>query len=443
MKRTVHGEHRLRAKLLVAGAFASALVLGIAGMASAVVDNGTSTQQVPTAAHVTGSGDPGNIECSWALPDLNPKGGLETNNTGTPNPTPPLTFWYGQDDDPATTPGSPCDLGPNGSKPQMANNVHHMIQVLPNAQDQPAQRRIELWAAVDHPAGINAITDVYWKVYHGDGTLKVQVHGVRIDASKTNPDCNGPVTAKPGDSTTMFQAAIATGQLTNGAVHDPTNGMIALCQEGVKAFYHNTFLVSKDQPNGEYKIETHEVSTGGLETVQTYYIDIIPFYDMALDFSSVNFGQIIPGLPKTVNGDTTFNPPNSPSPTVLNEGNSAMGIGLLFGNLMQTTDQNGNPVQGGKVITTFDGSFGLSAATIQHIAVINAGTLANFDDAGNRQLCPNDDGKLDLSVDPPPTLPAGTYAGTVSVIAHSPTIKLCPTDHGHLYTPNSGVRGTT
>ncbi len=443
MRGTVHAERRLRTKLLAAGAIATALALCTTGVATAVVDNGTSTQQVGTGATVSGSGTTGNIECSWALPDLNPNGGSETNNTGTPNPTPPLTFWYGQDDDPVKTPGGPCDLGPGGTKPQMANNVHHMIQVLPNTQDKPAQRRIELWAAVDHPAGINAITDVYWKVFHPDGNLKVQVHGVRIDANSSKPDCNGPVTAKPGDNTTMFQEAIATGQLTSAAVNDSTNGMVALCQEGVKALYHNTFLVSKDQPNGEYKIETHEVSTGGLETVQTYFIDIIPFYNMALDFSSVNFGQIIPGAPKTVNGDTTFNPPNSPSPTVLNEGNSAMGIGLLFGNLVQLTDQNGHAVQGGKIITTFDGSFGISAATIQHIAVINAGTLAKFDDAGPRQLCPNDDGKLDLSVDPPPTLPAGGYAGTVQVIAHAPTVSLCPTDHGHVYVPNSGVRGAS
>ena len=69
---------------------------------------------------------------------------------------------------------------------------HHLIQVLPNAEDLPSQRRIELWAAVDHPAGISAISDVYWKVFHGDNSFKVQVHGVRIDASSENPDCTGP-----------------------------------------------------------------------------------------------------------------------------------------------------------------------------------------------------------------------------------------------------------
>jgi hypothetical protein len=429
----------------VVGALASSLTLLGLGTASAVTGvraNGT-PQNLPTSASVSGSGTTAHIECSWALPDLNSNGGSETNNTGTPNPTPPKTMWYGLDDDPMNKPNPvPCDLGPSGSKPTQADAQHHLIQVLPNTDDAPALRRIELWAAADHPAGIGAISDVYWKVFHGDGSFKVQLHGVRIDQSSSNPDCTGPVTANLNDPlhTSMFKAAIDNGELTDAAVHDPTNGMVALCQEGVKAFFHNTFVVSKDQPNGEYKIETHVVAIGGLETVQTFYIDIIPFFNMALDFNSVNFGQIFPGVPKTINGDANF---GTGGPTVENQGNSAMGLSLNFADLVQMTDQNGKPILGGKHITQFDAAFGLSAATIQHIPLITSGVQANFDDAGNRQLCSNDDGKLDLSVDPPPTLPAGGYAGTVSIIARSPAASLCPTDHGHVYVPNSGARGAS
>ncbi len=429
------------------GAIASSLTLLGLGTGSALTgvrDNGTSNPPpLPTSASVSGSGTTAHIECSWALPDLNPNGGSETNNTGTPNPTPPRTFWYGLDDDPLNKPSPvPCDLGSGGSKPTQLDARHHLIQVLPNTNDAPALRRIELWAAADHPAGVGAISDVYWKVFHGDGSFKVQLHGVRIDQSSSNPDCKGPITANAHDPlhTSMFKAAIDNGELTDSAVNDPTNGMIALCQEGVKALFHNTFVVSKDQPNGEYKIETHVVSIGGLETVQTFYIDIIPFYDMALDFSSVNFGQIFPGVPKTINGDTNF---GTGGPTVENQGNSAMGLALNFTDLIQTKDQNGNPILGGKHITTFDASFGLTAGSIQHIPLINSLVVTPFDDLGPRQLCSNDDGKLDLSVDPPPTLPAGTYAGTVAVIAHSPMVSLCPTDHGHVYVPNSGTRGAT
>jgi hypothetical protein len=430
----------------VVGAIASSLTLLGLGTGSALTGGANGTpQKLPTSANVLGGvGTPANIECSWALPDLNLSGGLEQNNTGTPNPTAPKTMWYGLDDDPLTKPNPvPCDLAKTGNgHPTQADNQHHLIQVLPNNDDMPAMRRIELWAAAEHIDGLGAISDVYWKVFHGDGSFKVQLHGVRIDSSSKNPDCTGPVTANPNDPahTTMFQAAIANGELTDAAVNDQTNGMVSLCREGVKAFFHNTFVVSKDQPNGEYKIETHVVAIGGTETVQTYFIDIIPFFNMALDFNAVNFGQIFPGVAKTINGDTNF---GTGGPTVENQGNSAMGLGLNFDDLVQMTDQSGHTIQGGKHITQFDASFGLSAATIQHIPLINSGVQANFDDAGARQLCSNDDGKLDLSVEPPGTLPAGGYSGTVSIIARSPATSLCPTDHGHVYVPNSGTRGAT
>jgi hypothetical protein len=435
---------RRKPKLVALGVLAAVLALSSASIASATVrDNNTGSQQLPTKASVSGTGTAGTIECSWALPDLNPAGGREQNNTGTPNPTPPTTFWYGLDDDPLTSPGpaTPCDLGPHGAKPTLGDARHHFIQVLPNSADSPAERRIELWAAADHPAGIGAISDVYWKVFHGDGVLKVQLHGVRIDASSSRPDCNGPNSVQPGSTESMFQAAIDNGELTSASVHDPTNGMVALCQEGVKALFHNTFTVSKDQPNGEYKVETHEVSAGGLESVQTFYIDIVPFYDMNLDFNGVDYAQIIPGITKTISGDTLF---GTPAPTVLNTGNSAMGLGLAFTDLVQVTNQTGDPVQGGKHITDFDGSFGISANTIQHIPLIKGGApVTTFDDGQFRQLCSDDDGKLDLSVEPPSTLPAGSYQGVLTIVAHSPTTSFCPTDHGHLYVPNSGVRGTS
>ena len=445
MKSTKALPPRGRQKPLALGVLAVTLALSTAGIASAAPrDLGSSVQKLDTKAVVNGSGTTGTIECSWALPDLNPKGGLEQNNTGTPDPTPPLTFWYGYDDDIATRPGpsTPCDLGPNGTKPTMGDARNHLIQVLPNAGNSPAERRIELWAAADHPAGINAISDVYWKVFHGDGSFKVQLHGVRIDSTSRRPDCNGPVSAD-GSNKTMFQAAIDNGELTSQAVNDPTNGMIALCQEGVKALFHNTFVVSKDQPNGEYKIETHEVSAGGLESVQTFYIDIIPFYDMVLDFKSVDYGQIIPGYSKTINGDTNF---GTPAPTVENLGNSAMGLGVGFTDLVQTSNQTGDPVQGGKHITDFDASFGISAATIQHIPLITGGgPVMPFNDGPNQTLCSDDPGKIDLSVEPPATLPAGSYAGSVTIVAHSPATSWCPTDHGHPYDPTKTPlqRGTS
>ena len=275
------------------------LGLGTGSALTGVRDNGTSNPPpLPTSASVSGSGTTAHIECSWALPDLNPNGGSETNNTGTPNPTPPRTFWYGLDDDPLNKP-SPVLVRPRpgGSKPTQLDARHHLIQVLPNANDAPALRRIELWAAADHPAGIGAISDVYWKVFHGDGSFKVQLHGVRIDQSSLNPDCKGPITANTNDPvhTSMFKAAIDNGELTDSAMNDPTNGMIALCQEGVKALFHNTFVVSKDQPNGEYKIETHR----GIDRWTRDGADLLHRHHPVLRHGArLQFGQLRPDLPR-------------------------------------------------------------------------------------------------------------------------------------------------
>jgi hypothetical protein len=355
-------------------------------------------EDVPTNAVVSGAGTAPTFECKWELPDVddNAANGIQ----------------YGDDDDPLTEPGFPCDLPAGGGPPIMADGVQHMIQVLPNAEDLPTEKAVQLWAAVDHINGVGAISDVYWKVFHPDGTFKVQVHG-------TSQNCNL--------NTNMKNAAIATGQVTQQAFDDPNNGMVARCLQGGKAFYRAQFEISKHQPCGPYRIEAHAVSNG-LESVLTNYIDVICFYSLEIDFDSVDWGPIAPGIDKYVLGDLVFLPPSDVRPTVKNTGNSGMGLGLLFDQMIQSTcDANGcTPVAGGKIINLFDAKFGKSPGTLQTIDPIPAGVQANFDDNIERVLCSNEIGKLDLSIHPPSTLPAGTYVGMVHVLARS--VAICPTD---------------
>ncbi|MBA4181026.1 MAG: hypothetical protein C0506_10600 [Anaerolinea sp.] len=357
----------------------------VAGGGSALADD-----TVPTGATVTGTGVAPTIECKWELPDVddNAANGMQ----------------YGNDDNPAVNPGFPCARPTPGSKPTMANGVTNMIEVLPNAHDLPTEKMVELWAAVDHPFGISNISDVYWKIYHPDGSFKVQVHGVR-------EACVGP--------TGMFAAANATGQITNDAINDTNNGIVSLCQQGVKAIYSASFLISKHQPSGAYKVELHAVSSGN-ETVLTNYIDVIPFYNLVTDFSSVDFGTIVPGLTGVVAGDLDMTTPLRP--TIQNTGNSGMGIGVLFTKMIQ------QGVAGPKEIDQFDAKFGRTPSTLETLDPIPAGVRADFDGLPARVLCPNRIGKIDFSVHPPSTLPAGVYAGTVTIIARS--VPTCLTDRG-------------
>jgi hypothetical protein len=286
-----------------------------------------------------------------------------------------------------------------------------MIQVMPVAEDDPEERIIQNWAAVDHPAGVNAIDDVFWKIFHSDGSFKYQIHGHKVPVSEV--DLLGAWN-QPG---TMWGAAYATGQVSQGAIHAADYGMIDRVKQQQKTLWYADWLISKDQMCGEYRIEAHAVANG-VEAVLTNYIDIICFYNLEIDFSSVNWGAILPGTSKVVPGDTQFSPPNSSAPTVKNTGNSGMQVGVLFSPLVQ------QGVQGPKQIVDFDAAFGKSASVLQWIDPISAGVETWFaDDSLNQVLCANEVGKLDLSVHPPAGLPNGTYVGSVTVLAaHVPLI---------------------
>jgi hypothetical protein len=291
-----------------------------------------------------------------------------------------------------------------------------MIQVRPLADDKPEERQVQLWTAVTHQNGVSTIDDVYWKIYHPDGTFKIQVHGARVPTSQIA----SLGTSAASDVGKMFEAAVHTGQITAPAVDDINKGLIAKALQNEVAIYYAKFSISKEQPCGQYVVEEHAVS-GGAESVIKNYIDVLCFYQMELDFSSVDWATIQPGRVDIVSGDLLFTPPSDAYPTVKNTGNIGMGLGLHFSAMVQ------QGVSGGKTITDFDACFGRSPSTLQCIDPIPASVPTNFDSARDRVLCSNEIGKLDLSIHPPITLPAGTYAGTVDVIARA-VRGICPTD---------------
>jgi hypothetical protein len=412
-------------------------VAGLLVVASGVLSQGTvlADPTVPTEATVSSVGVAPNIECKWELPDMIPL-------DGTPNPYPDPTLEYGtvasphlHDDDMADTPSPlfPCSLPATGT-PTQADGATEMIQVRPNGDDEPEERRVQVWAAVDHPNGISNISDVYWKVFHPDGSFKVQVHGIRIPLA----DCG-----LLGDTTTvgtMLEAAHHTGQIGATAITDPNRGLVAKCYEQEKAIYYADFSISKEQPCGEYRIEAHAVSMG-VEDVLTNYIDVVCFFEGVIDFNDVDFGTIFPGLTDIVSGDLIFDPPADDNPTAMNVGNVGMTLAVHFDEMCQVG------VPGPKCIDQFDVAFGRSAATLEWIDPVLASTTVTFDTESGptlptprpwldppdtvltdtQVLCSNQVGKIDFSVHPPSTLPAGAYAGEVDVMFVA-VRGVCPTD---------------
>ncbi len=379
-----------------------AVVIGLLPRLTARATDGAGTS-VPTSAVVDPTGMKPNIECKWELPDM------DSSVAGIQYSRPAHTH----DDDMSLAPGRPCDLqrdasGAPAGKPTMADGVHHMIQVKPNLEDQPEQRRIQLWMAVDHPAGLGAITDVFWDVYHPDGSKKVQAHGTRVLPGSSECQAWG---SGGGPDGSMFEAAVHTGQLTAAAVDDENFGMVAKCFQEEKAFYYGEFSLSKDQMCGEYKIVATAVGVGGTTTSLMNYIDVLCVFALDIDFNRVDWGLIYPGVSDVVSGDLIWNVPPDNAPTVRNIGNDGMGVKVHFSTM--------TGAQWAKTIDRFDAKFGRSAATLVTRDPIPANQWVDFGSGAAQVLCANELGKLDLSIHPPGTLPGDTYTGSFDIAGFS------------------------
>lgn len=331
---------------------------------------------IPTSAVVTPGSTPPVIEWKWELPDM------DSNTAGIQYGT--VANAHQHDDD--------MSLGP--TNPPAA---HHMMQVAPNLEDQPQKRQIEYWVAVTDTGGISDITDAFVKVYHPDGTLKYQLHGT---ANFQPPTVSNPLTpvacSALGNETTVgtpIEAAVHTGQMTSAEAFT----IVDQCNKHQKLVFHMIGELSKEQPSGEYRVEATGVDQSGSTGSMTNWFDVLSVIGLRLDFSNVDFGQILPNTPKWVPGDMTFNPPNDTKPTVKNVGNDPMKLSLLFTNM---TGANF-----GKLITEFDAQL-----DAEQIPVIAAGTPVTF----THTLGSNVLGQLDLSIHPG-SIPADSYTGLLTL----------------------------
>lgn len=372
------------ASLLVFAAFVAVFAFGNTSQV-ARADEDT----VPASAGVTSDGAAPIIECKWELPDVDSfASGIQ----------------YGQDDDPFIDPGYPCDrLNELGAKPMQADGAYNVIQVVPNAEDQPEAQTIQNWVAVEHPNGVDEIDDVFWKIFHPDGSFKIQIHGTKVAVADLD-SLGGPHVAG-----TMFGAAYETGQVSDDAITATDWGMIDLVRQRQKDLWYAEWDIHKHQLCGLYTVEVTAVANGVTSTL-TNTLDIRCFYNLEIDFDQVDWGTITPGGNKVLPGDTNFG--SSAYPTVKNTGNSGMQVGVRFSKLLQVD------VPGPKEITVFDAAFGKNAGVLEWIDPIDAETDRWFNNTSlNQVLCANEVGKLDLSIHPPSVIPAGAYAGTVTVLA--------------------------
>lgn len=414
MKRLAVPWDVLRLAVAVAVILATALI--VQGAASVKADD-----TLPTKAKVSADGVAPVIECKWELPDMAPLDGAQ-------DPFPDATFEYSangvshahDDNDRPPTPIYPCHLPEGTGSPTTSDIVgFNQIDIMANPGDLPELRRFQVWMAVDHPNGISNISDVYWDVFHPDGSLKTQVHGIKINQA----DCG-----KLGSSVasgTVLEAAFHTGQIQAAAIDDVNRGMVSLCHEGVKAIYYSEWTISKEQPCGDYKVVANAVSNGTLAKPITNFFHVICFIHGEVDFKGLDWGSITPGLTKVLPGNLIWDDPADNAPTVRNIGNIGMQPAVRFGKVCSTT------LPGEKCIDQFDVSFGRTPATLEHIDPIFAGNLAEFGDARAQVLCADELGKMDFSIHPPSTLPSDAYSGKVEILFQS-VRGICKTDQEKL-----------
>jgi hypothetical protein len=412
---------------------------------------------VPVNATVDGSGTTANlIECAWALPDPDKNWDSNPKMNGYVVGISPAN-----DDAPDVKPASPpCknpDVGIEGSRPKQTSQpstaakpndppagapIH--IQVLPNIDDKPTLKYIELWTAVD---SVNPGTKVFFKVYHPDGSFKVEVDGTNYTPGSVSTRCDGPAG--------MFNMAIVTGQIDAASAANATplvhDSLQDWCQQNKKDYYYGAFGLSKHQPYGSYKIEATAVLPANAgQSTMTYWIDVLPMTYLAKDFTSLNFGPMAAGQDYVIDGDVQW---GSGGPTLQNQGNQGLTIGIAYTNLCLLVGVNNSrdcgPRGGPKRVDHFDAGFGTSNGTVEHrdwipsddidavaatypgekfLDGIDSGTGPRY-----RTLCPNDLGKLDFSAHTPNTLVQGTFSGNVHIKVTAS--KLCPTDKGSVYFP--------
>jgi uncharacterized delta-60 repeat protein len=390
------------------------------------------------------------------------------------------TWWY---DDAPDQVSEPACSGDPASYPGLPS---HVIQVYANTGDATGpgpdgvygtgddenrgtasnpigERLLEVWAAVDPPgADLSDIQQVYWDVYHPDGTKKAQVHdrvgyGAEMcRAGYTNFLGAGeavefdPTSFEIAQEDSVFGAAVGTTQMSEQAAES----IVSACSQQQKKLYRSHFTLSKHQPCGEYRVVAHAVPVIGPEDTLTHYFDVYCFVHLDLDYASIAWSEVNTTGVAYLEGDFDMATPSLP--TAINAGSGAMGLRVEFLPMESYEDLAGNPLTG-KWIEDFDLQFGVSESSLTAATDPTSGdpvirTDQNSPQTGVRAslptlpgttLCANETGKFIYSLHTEGTLP-GRYAGVVTVSAFRFSPEWClntaPVDLGNPIGPR-GVWG--
>lgn len=343
--------------LAIAVTMALVLALLLPATALATVVPG---ETVPTTATITGSGSPPIIKAQWELPD----------------------------DYPAIA-GTQVDIVPSGTKMMYA------------------------YIVVMDPNGRGDIAQVFCDVYHPDGTFKFQVHGVLLDPTVSDDMAEmeeakaAGVAAETGTWTTNVPEMLLDPTLAPVPAEPITQDVADWLDEEIfntetAYMYKAEIPMEYHQPCGRYTVESWATDQSGEQSLRLgSWYEWVETKVLELDFTSIDYGEVVPCIEKIVPGDyvlETAGPAPPVKPTVKNEGNIALTIGV------HSTAMVGDAT--GKTIEDFDTKF--RDEKIQYVACEDTWFANPLD------LCSTE--KIIFSVHAPVGTPSDTYRGELTML---------------------------
>lgn len=243
-----------------------------------------------------------------------------------------------------------------------------------------------VWAIVTDTVGINNISGTFIDVYEpaviGGPPTKFKLE--QYLANETNLTTIRAAVA----------AGVASGQLTTAQQADIDEEILKF---EALAFF-GCWNYDVHQLSGTYEVRANAVNRQGATGTLANTLTITSIVSLLVDFTSVNYGNILPGVNKFVSGDGNLATPLAP--TVWNRGNNPGALNIVS-----------SPMTGvsfGKQIINFDVMLSSLVRTpVDYLAGQVAVPLG--------ALQPCSPTQIDFSIMAPATAPNDTYNGTMTI----------------------------
>ena len=209
----------------------------------------------------------------------------------------------------------------------------------------------EVCAIATDPNGADDIVGVYADIYYpSDRPMHTSMDPDEID----NPSggCgafieeNTLVKLGKEEGIQLFCDDIRTNNenlpvFTSGYDYDEICGPTGELEKETAFVYCDEKQLTWEDPAGDYKVRVFAQDTAGnsSDVLQNYY-EYLPFTGYEVDFSAVDYGEVLLNVHKKISGDRDFDPSNSDRPTVRNIGNTRLNMKVAQDdmNLGKTSD---------------------------------------------------------------------------------------------------------